>query len=99
MDNSKSPATDPGSDVQTVVLTTDTGHTFTLRFTMRAAGRLFSEAHNTLNSVAVECNRSRQNRQSKRTGANRIGGRFLKLACILLTYKNTCTVYYGWAKM
>jgi hypothetical protein len=46
------PNHDVGSDVQTVVLTTDTGHTFTLRFTLRAAGRLFSEAHNTLNSVA-----------------------------------------------
>ncbi len=67
MDNPKAPVDDPGSVVQTVQLTTDTGHTFTLRFTLRAAGRLFSEAHNALNSVAVECNRSRQNRQSKRT--------------------------------
>lgn len=67
MDNSKSPATDPGSVVQVVKLTTRDGHTFTLRFTMRAAGRLFAEAHNTLNSIAVECNRSGQNRQSKRT--------------------------------
>lgn len=43
---------DDSSDVQTVMLTTVTGRYFTLRFTLRAAGRLFSEAHNSLNSVA-----------------------------------------------
>jgi len=43
---------DDSSDVQTVMLTTVTGRYFTLRFTLRAAGQLFSEAHNSLNSVA-----------------------------------------------
>lgn len=43
---------DDSSDVQTVVLTTQAGRTFTLRFTLSAAGKLFAEAHNALNSVA-----------------------------------------------
>lgn len=43
---------DASSDVQTVKLTTVTGRHFTLRFTLRAAGKLFADAHNSLNSVA-----------------------------------------------
>lgn len=51
-------------DMQTVQLATAQGHSFTLRFTMRAAGKLFADAHDALNSVAcATCRNQGQNNE------------------------------------
>lgn len=57
-----SDVSDNVDDVQTVKLATAQGHSFTLRYSKRAAGKLFADAHDALNSVhCLTCKRQGQN--------------------------------------